>query len=377
MIIRKTISGVVLVLMLFNSGVTFAQEEDDDTYIDPYVDGNLSVAKCIAKGNLDFSLFLKSIIFSDGLDEAVFQPFVDVLFRNQCHATDVGSLLKQRDKIRKYIRDAFLTCKTQKLPGLRRAFQDVTAEIYYVRHVVEGAPIQFLPFGLLKVDEDEIDQYYYPRNKLYNEMKERFVSGVYSGYYNDQEFEQLFTKLEFKYEDRKKSYVVCGNDSWDRVVEKWEEFVESSGGVTPAIEKASKQWDQQTEKRVEAWNSLSLKKSLDGWVQVNLNDMDLVQGVEDISNNLDRYIPNLQVPTNSSLLSAIETAERQFDIEEMKRTMTANYAVLYKDTSDAAIGLFVEELNNWDNTIKETFPLLEAIIDCTEVMNNRQCPGKF
>src|SRR3990167_7168103 len=133
----KKISCSLLVSFLISSFLfsttTFAEEISDN---DPYADGKLSLIKCIQKGGLDFWAFWDSVIYSDNLSEGVIEPWNDVLELNQCHSSDVLMLAKKQDALRKAIRDAFMTCNTQKIPSLKEKFLRITAEIYYVRHVV-------------------------------------------------------------------------------------------------------------------------------------------------------------------------------------------------------------------------------------------------
>lgn len=152
--------AALAVMTLFSLKVS---AQDD---IDAFVGGELSVGRCAAKGNIDFELFLNASSYSDGFYESFFEPWKDILDRNQCHSVDVGNLVKQRDSIRKFIRDAFLTCNTERLPSLEQAFWKLNAEIYYVRHVVDEDVVSGLPNNVLAGKmEKEPDFLLYPREK--------------------------------------------------------------------------------------------------------------------------------------------------------------------------------------------------------------------
>ncbi|MFH1284822.1 MAG: hypothetical protein ABIH78_04545 [Candidatus Peregrinibacteria bacterium] len=368
--------GFALICLMFMSiSGTFAKTanaQDDKTNIDPYVDGNLSIARCIAKGNTDFILFLSASSFSDGFIEGIFEPWYDVITRNQCQSADVLGLIKQRDKIRRYIRDAFLTCNNQKLPSLEATYYNVSAEIYYVRHVVEGDIVVSLPYNILstRMMEDE-ESLYYPRDLLYNEMLDRYVN---DGSMTKSAFDDLFRKLEFKYKERKKSYVICENDSWEQVAEKWNEFLNTVGGITPAWKNLEKGVGGRAEKIVEAATDMGIEDYLKGLVQVNLNNMGLKPGFEEISQNIGNYLPNVDIPTQEALLNAIELSEKEFNTELERQILMSEFEVMYRDISDSSVELITRELDALNQVILNSSDPLSSLLDCVEGINDRQCP---
>ncbi|MBD3360206.1 hypothetical protein GF366_00220 [Candidatus Peregrinibacteria bacterium] len=370
--IKKLIKIGLTAVMTVNFVSSVYAQDNETSDIDPYIGKHLSIARCISKGNLDFITFLSASSFSDGFYEAVIEPWNDILMRNQCHSNDVLSLIKQRNKLRKYIRDAFLTCNTQKIPSLRLAHFKINAEIYYVRHVVDGSIVVSLPYNLLstRMAEDE-DSLYYPREKLYNEMKERYIE---NGEIPRKEFDLLFEKLEFKYRDRKKTYIICETSSWESVIEKWNEFIDTAGGITPAWKNMEKGVGGRAEKIVEAATDMGFDAYMEGLVQVNLNNMGIKPGFGEISENIDYYLPNIDIPTQSAFLEAMEVAESMFDTEEMRQKMLSNFGALYRDTSDSSLELILTELENFNIIILESFNPLDGLTECAETINNRQCP---
>lgn len=361
--------GVMVATALFSP--TASAQED----IDAYVEGELSIGRCASKGDLDFGLFLDASSYSDGFFEGLIEPWNDILARNQCQATDVSNLIKQRDKIRTLIRDSFLTCNTQKLPALEEAYWKLNAEIYYVRHVVDGSVVQGIPANLLgeRMLEDP-DSLFYPREKLYNGMLERYVK---KGGMTQEDFDPFFDGLEKKYEDRKTNYVVCENDSWDRVVEKWDEFISSVGGIAPAWKDAERGIGGRAEKLAETATSTSLTEYLSGIVNVNLNNLPFKAGFEEIVSDIGEYLPNVEVPTQETVLTALVVADVKYNTDTMRAELTAYFDALYKNTSDSSVELLVNGLDELNQTLVDSFPKLDMILECTETMNNRQCPNKF
>lgn len=374
---KKALVGVVGICAFFASSIgIFAA--DDNTYLDPYIDGNLSIGRCISKGNIDFVLFLNAVSNFQGYTEA-YEIIFDVLKKNQCQAGDINSLLKQRDKLRGRIRDAFLLCQNEKIPALKTGFYTVTAEIYYVRNVVQGKVILNLPYDLLttRMAEDP-DSLFYPRDKLYSEMYDKYVN---SGKFEKLEFDILFDKLETKYGQRKEDYVICGNSSWDIVAEKWAEFIETAGGVGPAADNFEDAVGGRAEKISEAARDEGFTEYITGIAQLNVNNLEPEAGFSEIFDRLADSVPaydtpGTSTPTQDSFLSALIAEGKRYDTLAMKQQMLSNFSSLYKDSGDASIEVFVLEIEKLNQVIKNSYRPLEAIVSCAFKMNLRQCPGK-
>lgn len=385
--IMTWISIPMMVCMLIFSSTAFAADEEEDgnflseisedlekRAMDSDIDGQISIGRCVAKGNIDFILFLQAVIYSDGFWEGVWEPFVDVFARNQCHVIDVSGLIKQRDKIRSEIRHAFLSCKNDRIPNLKRAYHEVNAEIYYVRHVVDGSIVLALPYQLLstRMLEDE-ESLYYPKEKLYEEMKERYVGELMS----DIEFDVFFNNLDTRYRERKKGYVICESSAWEEVAEKWAEFVESAGGIGPALDEGEKRIGGRAEKIYEAATDQGLKDYLSGIVQFKINGQDSATGAGDIIDSLS-YIgasPEYTPTTIDFALSEIGEEEFRFNTELLQLDMSSKFSVLYKDTSDESIEFFVNELRDLNEVILNTLDPMDQVLGCVEMMNSRQCPN--
>lgn len=368
--IRKKIIGLSLFIAVFMpfSG-SFAASD-----IDAGVEGGLSVGRCIQKGNVDFILFLNTLIFSDGFFDGVIEPWKDIFSRNKCHATDISILIKQRDKIRAYIRDAFLTCKGEKVPNLKRALEELNIEIYYVRHIVDGSVVLTLPFDLLSTRMAENPEtLFISKEKLYDDIITKYRGKTVL---SNADLDLFFAKLNLKYKDRKKEYVICQNDSWKQVAEKWKEFVDSAGGIGPAAKDAQKEIAGAAEKLVESVDADSLKASFKGWFQVNLNKLEAEKkGVLDIQKQLEKSIPQTGTSgtiSQKALLDALEVSKTNYNLKDMRTKMSSHFHSLYRATSDEGIELLVTTLEKYDKTLKDSLPILDKLLDGAKMMNKRQ-----
>lgn len=371
---KKFILIISVSILLGFSPSVFALTDED--LLDASVgDDGLSIARCISKGNTDFITFLNSIIYSDGIDQGVIEPFNDAIFRNQCQAGDVSSLIRQRDKIRSYIREAFLTCDAEKIPKMKSGYNKVNAEIYYVRHIVDSNVLANLPYQFLE-EESALDNesLYYSRQLLYQEMYSRYVS---TGKFSSKDFDILFLKLEFKYSERRKEYIVCEHSSWDVVSEKWTEFIDSAAGVAPALESLGETVAGRSEKIWEAATDYSYVDFYTAFVQLNINNQTPKAGFEEIVNQLSEYSINtdFQSPSQSTVLSAISGEDFRFRIDTIKTELEARFNMLYRYTRGAGIKAFLSELDSLNLTLENSFGYMDTVLTCVNTMNNRQCPG--
>ena len=402
-------------------------EKDKETQ-DANTNSGLSVAKCFEKGSLEYVLFLNTFIFSDGITEGIVQPWKDVLVRNQCHGMDISGLLNQQDKVSKYIRDAFLTCKTEKLPAYKRAFNEINAEIYYVRHVVDAGVVVSLPYDLLSIKVStlkaidgnlENSEFYYPREKLYTDMKEKYAT---DGYFDDDSFNLLFGKIENKYMDKKEQYVLCEAGSWDVVAEKYQEFKDSFSkmgedfekDIGGAAEKFSESVGGEGGFPIESFNAKGFGDFLNAYVQKNVNKQAPMDGLSELREYSKEYtdmlkdaaktvadmakdattkqndgydfdfgeeegeeeeiLPPSKLPDSvEKLLTSYQIEQNRFDTEAMRSKMAGVIEANYGNVGDQVINAYVSELNELNTTITAAYPKINVIKECAKKMTEKQC----
>lgn len=380
---------IIFLLPLLLETVSAAEVSD----LDPYSEGKLSLARCIEKGNFEFGLFLDALIYNDNLKEGIVEPFNDIIKRNQCQASDISGLIKQQDKMRKAIRDAFMTCNTQQLPKLKNAYHRTTAEIYYVRHIVDSGIVAALPFDIINTQEFSDtatkDVSAKGRSELYSAMEQNYVK---SGMIEQGEFDLLFAKFESKYKDRKKTYLNCEKGSWQAVGDKWEEFkkffTEDKAGLDEAgkslganLEKTKKEF--KTIKTVELFTTdESFSDYLGSFGQMNLNNLEPEQGIGEISEALSENNPLGGTPTQGSIADTLSSSNRLYAIKKLEAEMSANFTTLYGNASDESIGLFLNTLDGRQvpeegliEILEQSFGPINQILKGAKVMNDRQCPG--
>ena len=366
--------AILCVLALNLAGGGTVSYAEDKSGLEPSQDGNLGPAKCLAKGNLEFTTFLRASIFADGISGGIVEMWNDVLYRNKCQTSDIAGLVNQRDKLRTYIRDAFITCNTSGLPALKKAYNKLGADLYYVRNVTNKKVAVSLPYDILSTKMlENPDELFYPREKLYSEMKSKYSD---SGLISAQEFDVMFASFETKYQTRKNSYVICENSAWEGVSKKWDEFLETLGGTAPAAKDVKKSMAQRAEKIVESATNKSLTEYLSGVVAINLNNLSPREGTKRIIDRLSQSMPQGGGGiTAEQATNAIEQTDKAYDTALLREEMSSRFYVRYKEVSDNSVELFVQILTDLNKVLADSLQPLENLLGCTKLVNSRQCPA--
>jgi hypothetical protein len=381
---------LALSLPLFPGTVHAADASDSD----PYVNGKLSPVRCLQKGNVDFGIFLRTLIWDDGLGDAFLEPFIDIFWRNQCHALDVLSLRKQENQIRKQIRDAFLTCNNQKVPRLREAYFKTLGEIHYARSIVDAKLAINLPLNLYGTRDFMDHPAVKNRDKMYEELFNAYVS---DDKIPEENFDNYFFRLEGKYEERIQSYMVCDNGSWQEVKEKWEEFDKfwsedlgdqvmsgfdeiASAAVEVADEAAS----------MSSIELLQGKESFMGFlgsfVETSFNGLGVEDGAEEFWNTLKDELPFADLPSidTGEYIGAIAGAGDLFEREKIRRELQQSFYGLYLETNDAGVKLIMNTLDGRKTPAKNdglieiidaSFSPLNQLLTGSKEILDRQCPA--
>ncbi|MCK9186490.1 hypothetical protein M0P48_03560 [Candidatus Gracilibacteria bacterium] len=351
--------------------MSYAEDKSD---LEPSQGGNFSPAKCLAKGNLEFTTFLRASIFADGISGGIMEMWNDVLYRNKCQTSDIAGLINQRDKLRTYIRDAFTMCNTSSLPALKKAYKKLGAEIYYVRNITNKKVAINLPYDILSTRMlQNPDELFYPKSKLYSEMKSKYMD---SEILPETEFDVLFESFETKYKTRRESYVICENSAWESVSKKWNEFLETVGGMAPAVKTVKKSMAQRAEKIVEAVTNKTLLDYISVHFAMDLNNLSAKEGYNQIVNRLLESLPvSGGGITQEKAANAIEQTDKAYDTVLLRQEMSSQFYVRYKEVSDSSVGIFVQSLTELVTTLSDSLSPLGKLLECTKTVNSRQCPA--
>lgn len=329
-------------------------------------DGDISIGACVQKGRQSFRVFLNSVInYSE-----IYQPILDVVMRNQCQATDILSILNQRDSLRRQIRNAYFTCQNEKIPSLNKGYYRVEAELYYNRGIVDPWYSVNLPFDMLSID-DGVET---PRQELFDEMYQLFV--VDREWFSRDEFIGYFRILEAKYSNQKQEYITCDENAWEEVSNKWDEFIETSGGVAEGWDDLENAVGRGVDRVVRQATNLTLADHYASMFQLRLNGIEAQKGLGEIYDELEEYYPGgLSELKQEDLVRIYSDEARNFDLRTIRTELATEFELLYKDNGDDTVSLFMEEMDALINNIIDGNAALEKVEDCADEIDARQCSG--
>lgn len=332
--------------------------------------GNLNIGKCIKQGNFDFMAFLEASIWSDSFVESILEPWKDVLVRNTCQAFDIYGLVLQQDKLRKQIRDAFLTCRNDKVPKLEIAYHKTVVEIAFARNIVYG--------GLIVKQYKDMDS-------LLAEFKDKYVG---YNWFQPEEFDVFGNELKVRYADRQRAYVdECDQGSWAEVKRKFEEFNKQviQGGF---VEDIKKEGTNLVRKAKDVEKAFGDAKSWEEWGkglgQVNLNGSPCsaadTSGCADFWTEFSREFnennPFTKTNFPSTTEGVFETRKwTDFALKQatLKIEMSTRFQMLYGVAADSTLQEFINAAEQMNTIIKDSFTPLNKLKECTKSVGNKQC----
>ena len=340
----------------FSIHKVYAEEYYDSDIYDE--NGNLRVGKCIQKCSMDFSAFLGALLWSDSFAESVVEPLKDVLSRNTCQAFDILSLVQQSDKLRKQIRDAFLTCRNDKVPALKKAYYKTVVEIYFARNVVYGS---FLAKKLTDIDQ------------LATELTDKYVYDY--NWFTPEEFDVFVNELKLRYLDRRTAYIdECEETSWSDVRDKFKEFIET---FKEDVQKGVTGIKRQSEKIEKTFgDSKSWEEWAKGLTQVNINGQSPGDFWEEFSDEFDENNPFTSTNFPSTTEGVFEVRKQSdFILQQkaLKDEMSSRFQMLYGSAGDSNLQLFIDSINQLNQAIIDSYDPLNSIKECAKTMNKKQC----
>lgn len=358
--------------------------------------GNLNVGRCIEdvvkdmkdekvanylKGSgKDFLTLLGSSISYDGFQETMLEPWVDVIFRNQCQAIDLLALIDHRDAIENQMRDAYLTCNGEKLESTIPAYFKSNAEVYYVRHIVNWKVAANSPYGILSTNPDITET---NRDSLYDDMYAKYVDGRILTKDN---FPEFFLELEAKYKGRKETYKICPDTDWADVEAKWNEFktffTEDFGGTRQFGSSISQRWRKMVKT---AANFRDIFKNPETFflshLEVNLNEINLTEGfreglatvAEELLAEVNENNPftGKRSITQGELLNEVANKQANLDTSTNIEKLSTKFATLYL-MADNDVQSVVTELQQTDFIIRDTLTTLDSTKQCSGFINSSQ-----
>lgn len=340
-------------------------------------DANVQTANAIAEKTAcpivnyfdDFDVFMSHLISYDDLGEF----WKDIFDRNMCWRDEIFVLETQLQKQTAAVRKAYENCQpSAEISKLRNRAYELQMELMYVRMFAINNPDK-------TADAPEV----IPNKSVKNDLRRIFVEE--KKIYDNKDFEAIFGGFEKKYADRldrkdekgnivKGSYNTCVDPTWKELTEKWDEFVSTAAGLSPAWDKMKKQVSKKAKKIAEAppkrrWGAL------EDWLTVRLNSVAPMETLYDIYEEFQKNIPS-GGGTYSDLLTDIQTAKNRYTADIERIDLRARYEMLYRDDSDEAVRIFGEKIDALNQILRDTFPIQKSLFKCAATIQAKQCRNK-
>ena len=365
-------------LLLMSNGSVFAPKvfaASENTH---------TVQEC-KKGDLELVSFFQSILGRHGYMELL-NPILD-LTRNVCQVLDIMALDSELDAAREAIQQAFLMCDRETIPSLQRAYDEVEAELYYVRNLVKlkwgsvgGELLDTLSMGVVDIGEKKSVELEEP-TVLYGIMSKKY--GKVFDSYGANEFEVFYNILNTKYESRKEKYLNCDENGWQRVKDKFVEFIDNLGGLKEGAEAIKESALEGAEAIQESAKDLekAISSGSEGFVKnlfdVKLNGLDAEKGFDEIMDDVlqnDFLSAGSQAMDQGSLLNALGNAQEEYKSKVQRATLEARYEALYRYNTDAHVRAFIKAVDDFKFYVIKGIAMVGEVETCVEQMNSKQCP---
>lgn len=309
-----------------------------------------SGGQVLCRGSRDWGTFISAVLSYDDFTEY----WKDILSRynaNICHYQDIDSLLTRITGVREQLRRAFYVCANT--DAMKRTYYELEAEVFFLRKFINT------DYSGFTVVDDQ---------KVINDLRGYFV--VNKGFFSDAEIVTLFNRFKEKYKSRLAAYRTCTDPVWQNLVDKWNEFKSTAGGITPAVNRASESF----EKRWDRMSKTSMNLGRDFWggfLDARINGLPPEEGWDQIANTLKKNFPSGF--TFQQIQAAKSVSDATYNSKEEEATYLAQYQMLYLETSDQFTGEITSRLNMTDAIIKDTYPYQNQTIQCVKSINNKQC----
>lgn len=307
----------------------------------------------VCRGDRDYQTFMSAIISYDGFLEY----WKDILVRynfNYCLYQDIESLYNRLSKVRKQVREAFYSCADETtVKRLRDTYYELETMLYFLRKYISVDNGTFI----VREDADVINDF----------------QGLYvfnSGIFTSEKIMELYAEFKTRYEPRIPIYQNCKDASWQMVIDKWNEFKESAGGITPALKQAKESAEKRWARLSESAKGIG-DNFIEGLVDVKINGLSAKEGWGQIAAEFEKNMPD--GVTFETYTATVAARTREYDFAKLETEYDAQYMVLYRESSDEITRQIDARLKLLDNIIVNSFPYQNQTIQCVKDIKDQQC----
>lgn len=314
------------------------------------ISGNGGALYC-RNGTRDYGNFLSAVISYDGFSEY----WKDILVRynkNLCLYLDIDSLLNRVNKTRELIRKAFYTCDSS-ATRLEKTYYALEGELFFLR--------KFVTFS----DNGNIGFLQQP------DIHNQFIGYVVDDkkFMNNEDAEKLFEQFWKKYQARQEAYLNCKDPSWQNLIQKWNEFTETLGGLgegKKAAETINSAGKDMVNTPVGRTGNI-----LGGLVEMKINGLPPEESLNEILGELKKNTPG--GVTFDQARAGVVGEKARFEDAFIRTTYLAQYQQQYRQSSGEILKEIIDRLTYLQTTIMDTFEFLRQAKNCTKGLLDKTC----
>ena len=307
--------------------------------------GNGGAVFC-RNGARDYSNFASSIISYDGFVE-YWKDIIERYNSNICVYNDIESLLNRINKTRTLIRKAFYTCDAS-ASKLAHTYDELEAELFFLRKYVT-----FSSNGQTWFKTDD-------------EIKNAFMAYVVDNkkIFTSRELaEPLFQRILAKYKSRQDAYTNCKDPTWTNLIDKWNEFVDTAGGLGE-VKKSGATLDA-------AAADLNKPIAFGSLFEFKINGLPPEESLNEILKELKKNTPQGVTFEEAKLAADQEKNRYQGALERL--TYLNQYKVQYQNVSGELLKEIINRLGQLQDIIMDTFPFIGQAKQCTKGLLDKTC----
>lgn len=301
----------------------------------------------------NWQYFVSSQLSFDEFSE-YWKDLFDRYSKNSCHYNDINQLTKQLDAVSKQIKDAFLKCSADQAVKLEVKYNEIKAELFYVRNFID------IPVTEIQTIPDE---------KVYSMMRTEFV--LNSPDFTEEELKTLFDKFKTKYKDKISArYGQCKDTNFEELKKKWDSFVKNIKSMGDQANAVKDNWGKAIS---------TPSKAMEGFVKgienMRLNNIPSFKTPDQVVTEIYKEYEKTGAgePTIVDIqLKIIDTSEeyvRKIDSASVR----AEYEAKYKKGNDTVASEYDKKIQEIIDIINATFEPLSKLKTCTKKGGERQC----
>jgi len=303
----------------------------------------------------DWQYFISSQLSYNEFRE-FWNDIFDRYMKNLCHYQDIRQVINQQEALSEQIKEAYLSCNAEQAIELEEKYDELRAELFYLRNFIE-IPVS----DIQKIPDD----------KVYGLMRSEFV--LNSVVFTEKELKPLFDSFTEKYKNKiSTKYAKCKDPNFEALKERWDSFVENIKALSTEQPQPSvnANWG-----RAISTPHKAIEDFVGGIKNQRLNNLPAVKTPDEVVNELYKESEKTggAEPTIADIQSAVMKTAREYVKKAESASLRAEYEAKYKKGNDAVTSEYERKIQEIIDIAESTFDPFNKLKKCSKSAGERQC----